>query len=42
MGEVLEELKIKEVTPMSKVEECIVRLTKEIEDAIVIHKEENF
>ena len=30
-GEKLEELKIEKVTPMSRVEECIVQLCKEME-----------
>ena len=33
-----EELEIKEVTPMSKMEDCIIWLNEEIKDAIVIHK----
>ena len=35
-----EELKIEKVTLMSKVEECIVQLIKEIEAAIVQQKQE--
>ena len=38
--EMHEELKIEEVTPMSKVEECIVQLNQEIEVTIVKQKEE--
>ena len=34
-GEKLEKLKIEKVTPMSKVEECIVQLCKEMEATIV-------
>ena len=37
-GEKLEELKIEEVTPMSKVEECIVQLCKEMEATVVNKK----
>ena len=37
-GEKLEELKIEEVTPISKVEECIIQLNKEIETTIVNKK----
>ena len=40
-GEMYEELKIEEVTPMFKVQECIVWLNNEMEDAIVKQKEEN-
>ena len=40
-GEIYEDLKIEEVTPMSKVKECIVWLNNEMEDAIVKQKEEN-
>ena len=36
-----EELKIEEVTPMSKVEECIFKLNKDMEAIIVKQKEEN-
>ena len=35
-----EVLKIEEVTPMSKVEEYIIQLNKEMEATIVTHKEE--
>ena len=35
------ELKIEKVTPMSKVEECIFKLNKEMEATIVNQKEEN-
>ena len=38
-GEKHEGLKIEEVTPMSKVEECIIQLNEEIEVSIVILKE---
>ena len=38
-GEMHEELLIEKVTPMSKVEECIVQLNKEMEATIVTHKE---
>ena len=34
-GEMYEEFKIEKVTPMSKVEECIVQLSKEMEATIV-------
>ena len=37
-GEKLEELKIEKVTPMSKVQECIVQLCKEMEATIVNKK----
>ena len=37
-GKNLEELKIEEVTPMSKVEECIIQLCKEMEASIVNKK----
>ena len=40
-GDMHEELKIEEVTPMSKVEECIFKLNKEMEATIVKQKEEN-
>ena len=40
-GEMYEEFKIMKVTPMSKVEECIVQLHKEMEATIVNQKEEN-
>ena len=36
-----EEFKIAKVTSMSKVEECIVQLSKEMEATIVNQKEEN-
>ena len=36
-----EELKIEEVTPMSKVEEYIIQLNKEMEATIVTHEEKN-
>ena len=39
-GEIHEELKIEEVTPMSKAEECIIQLNNETEAAIVKQKEE--
>ena len=38
--ELHKELKIEEVTPISKVEECIVQLNKEMEATIVKQKEE--
>ena len=34
-GDMHEELKTKEITPMSKVEECIIQLNKEMEATIV-------
>ena len=37
-GDMCEELKIEEVTPMSKVEEYIIHLNKEMEATIVTHK----
>ena len=37
-GDVLKELKIEEVTPMSKVKEYIIQLNKKMEGFIVIHK----
>ena len=40
-GHMDEELKIEEVTPMSKVEKCIVQLDKEMGAAIVEQKEKN-
>ena len=40
-GDMHEELKIEEVTPMSKVEERIFQLNKEMEATIVKQKEEN-
>ena len=40
-GDMHEELKIEEVTPMSKMEECIFQLNKEMEATIVKQKEEN-
>ena len=40
-GDMHEELKIEEVTPMSKVEECICQLNKEMKATIVKQKEEN-
>ena len=40
-GDMYEKLKIEEVNPMCKVEECIIQLNKEMEAAIVIHKEKN-
>ena len=40
-GDMHEELKIEEVTPMSKVGECIFQLNKEMEATIVKQKEEN-
>ena len=40
-GDMHEELKIEEVTPMSKVEECIVQLCKEMEATIVNKKIKN-
>ena len=38
-GDMYEKMKIEEVNPMCKVEECIIQLNKEMEAAIVIHKE---
>ena len=38
-GDMHEELKTNELTPMSKVEECIIKLNKEMGATIVIHKE---
>ena len=38
-GDMREELKIEEVTPMSKVEEYIIHLNKEMEATIVTHNE---
>ena len=40
-GDMHEELKIEEVTPMSKVEEYIIQLNKEMEATIVTYKEKN-
>ena len=40
-GDMHKELKIEDVTPMSKVEECIFQLNKEMEATIVKQKEEN-
>ena len=40
-GDMHEELKIDDVTPMSKVEEYIIRLNKEMEATIMTHKEKN-
>ena len=40
-GDMHKELKIEELTPMSKVEECIFQLNKEMEATIVKQKEEN-
>ena len=40
-GDMHEELKIEEVTPMSKVEECIFQLNKEMKATILKQKEEN-
>ena len=37
-GEMHEEFKIERVTPMSKLEECIVQLSKELEATIVNKK----
>ena len=37
-GDMREELKIKEVTPMSKVKKCIIQLKEEIEVAIMGYK----
>ena len=40
-GDMHEELKIEEVTPMSKVEEYIIQVNKEMEATIVTHREKN-
>ena len=40
-GDIHEELKIEKVIPMSKVEECIFKLNKEMEATTVKQKEEN-
>ena len=39
LGDMNKELKIEEVTPMSKVEEYIIHLNNEMEATIVTHKE---
>ena len=41
LDDIHEEFKTKEVTPISKVEECIIWLNKEIEAFMVIHIEKN-
>ena len=38
-GDMHEELKIEDVTPMSKVEEYIIQLNKEMKATIVTHRE---
>ena len=40
-GEMYEEFKIEKITPISKVEEAIIQLNKEMEATIVSQKQEN-